>query len=104
MKEMSVQELKERLDKGETVKVIDVREPDEAEICDIGGELIPMGQILQHLDDIPTDRPVVFHCRSGKRSGKVVEKLEEEGFDNVYNLEGGILAWSDEVDPSVPKY
>lgn len=104
MKEMSVHELKEKLDNGEPVKVIDVREPDEAEICDIGAELIPMGNILDRIDDIPKDKPVVVHCRSGKRSGKIVEKLEEHGFDNAYNLAGGILAWADEIDPSLPKY
>ncbi|MFB6259021.1 MAG: rhodanese-like domain-containing protein [Flavobacteriales bacterium] len=104
MKEMSVHELKEKLDNGEAIKVIDVREPDEAEICTIGAELIPMGSIMDRVEELPRDRPLVIHCRSGKRSGKVVEKLEELGFDNTYNLEGGILAWSDEIDPSLPKY
>lgn len=104
MKEMSVQELKEKFDQDEAVKVIDVREPDEAEICEIGAELIPMGDIMDRTDELPKDRPLVIHCRSGKRSGKIVEKLEEKGFDNAYNLQGGILAWADEIDPSVPKY
>lgn len=104
MKELSVRELKAKLDNEEPLKLVDVREPDEADICEIGGELIPMGSILQRLDDIPKDKPVVFHCKSGGRSGKVVEKLEQMGYENVYNLEGGILAWSKEIDPSVPQY
>ena len=104
MKEISVQELKEKMDQGEPFKLIDVREPDEADICEIGGELIPMGTIMDRVEDLPKDRPLVVHCRSGKRSGKIVEKLEEQGFDNAYNLKGGILAWSDEIDPSLPKY
>lgn len=104
MKELSVRELKEKMDNGEPLKLVDVREPDEADICEIGGELIPMGSILQRLDDIPEDKPVVFHCKSGKRSEKVVEKLEQMGYENVYNLGGGILAWSKEIDPSVPQY
>ncbi len=104
MKEISVQELKEKLDRGEELKLIDVREPDEGDICDIGGELIPMGTIMERIDDLPKDRPIIVHCRSGKRSGKIVEKLEEKGFDNAYNLKGGILAWADEIDPSLPKY
>lgn len=104
MKEMSVQELKEKFDQDEAIKVIDVREPDEAEICEIGAELIPMGDIMDRTNELPKDRPLVIHCRSGKRSGKIVEKLEEKGFDNAYNLQGGILAWADEIDPSVPKY
>ncbi len=104
MKEMTVQELKDKLDQGESLKLVDVREPDEADICDIGGDLIPMGEVLQRIDELPQDRPLIIHCRSGKRSGKIVEKLEEKGYDNVYNLKGGVLAWADEIDPSLPKY
>ncbi len=101
---MTVEELKEKMDRDEALELIDVREPDEADICEIGGELIPMGQIMDRVEDLPKDRPIVVHCRSGKRSGKVVEKLEEQGFDNAYNLKGGILEWADKIDPSLPKY
>jgi sulfur-carrier protein adenylyltransferase/sulfurtransferase len=105
MKTISVVELKKKLDSKEKIQIIDVREPFEAEICSIGAELIPMGEILQHTAKIKKDVPVIIHCRSGKRSGNVISLLEAQyGFDNLYNLEGGILAWADQVDPSMPKY
>jgi sulfur-carrier protein adenylyltransferase/sulfurtransferase len=104
MKEISVQELKQRLDKQEDIQLIDVREEHEAEICEIGGELIPMGDVMDNIDRISRSKPVIVHCRSGKRSGAIVQVLEKQGFDNVYNLRGGILAWAEEIDPSMNKY
>ncbi|SDK84406.1 adenylyltransferase and sulfurtransferase [Catalinimonas alkaloidigena] len=105
MKEVTVQELQKMKESGEDFQLIDVREPYEREIADIGGEPMPMGQIDQHVDKIARDKKVVVHCRSGGRSGKIIEKLEREhGFDNLYNLKGGTLAWSAEIDPSVPRY
>ncbi len=104
MKEISVQELKELKDKNADFQLIDVREENEYEVAEIGGELIPMATVPDNLDKISKDKQVVVHCRSGKRSGGIVQYLESQGYDNVVNLAGGILAWSDEIDPSIPKY
>ncbi|MEQ8241651.1 MAG: rhodanese-like domain-containing protein [Cyclobacteriaceae bacterium] len=104
MKEISVQELKELKDTKADFQLIDVREENEYEVAEIGGELIPMATVPDNLDKISKDKQVVVHCRSGKRSGGIVQYLESQGYDNVVNLAGGILAWSDEIDPSVPKY
>ncbi len=105
MKEITVKELKEKMDQGEPLQLIDVREPDEVAICEIGGENIPMAKVLDNIEKIRRDVPVIVHCRSGGRSGNIVQALEQrKGFDNLYNLKGGILAWSDEIDPSLPKY
>lgn len=105
MKEINVSELKKLIDNKADFQLIDVREPHENDIATLHGELIPMGTIPNHVDKISRDKQVVVHCRSGKRSGDVIAWLEQNhGFDNLYNLKGGILAWSDEIDPSVPKY
>ena len=105
MKEVTVSELKEMQDNGEDFQLIDVREPYEADIASIGGELIPQGQIPDNVDKISRDKKVVIHCRSGARSGRIVQYLEQQHrFDNLYNLKGGILAWSAEIDPDVPQY
>jgi len=103
--EVSVQEYKSMVENGEDVQLIDVREPYEYEIAEIGGELIPLDTILDNADKISHDKKVVVHCRSGQRSADAIRKLREEyDFDNLYNLKGGILAWSEEVDDSVPQY
>lgn len=105
MKEVTVLELKAMMDAKEDFQLIDVREPHEADIAEIGGELIPQGQIPQSVDKIARDKKVIIHCRSGARSGNMVQWLEKNhGFTNLYNLKGGILAWADQVDPSVQKY
>lgn len=105
MKEITVQELKEKLDRGDDFQFIDVREPHETEIASLGAELIPMGEILGQTDKISREKMVVVHCRSGARSGTIVKALElQYGFSNVYNLKGGILAWAREIDPSIPQY
>lgn len=105
MKEITVQELKAKIDAKEDIQLIDVREPHEAEIATIGAELIPMGEVLSKTDKISRDKMVVVHCRSGARSGSIVQALEtHHGFNNLYNLKGGILAWSREIDPKVPQY
>ncbi len=92
-------------EKGEDFELIDVREPFEYDIVNLEGKLIPQNEVTDHLNQIPKDKKVVVHCRSGGRSGNIVEKLEKEyGYDNLYNLKGGVLAWADEVDPSLPKY
>lgn len=105
MKEISVSELKKMMDSEEDFQLIDVREEHEVDIASIGGELIPMGEVLDKVDKISRDKKVVFYCRSGKRSATVVQALEAQyGFTNIYNLKGGILAWADEIDPSITKY
>ncbi|HMJ68495.1 MAG TPA: ThiF family adenylyltransferase [Cyclobacteriaceae bacterium] len=105
MKEVTVQELKKMMDEKAEFQLIDVREPHEADICEIGGELIPQGDIPSNVDKISRDKKVVIHCRSGARSGNMVQWLEKNhGFTNLYNLKGGILAWADQIDPSVQKY
>ena len=105
MKEISVAELKAKMDAKEDFQLIDIREQHEIDIAEIGGEHIPMNDVMTSLDKISKEKPVIIHCRSGQRSGAVVQALESQmGFSNLYNLAGGILAWSDEIDSSVVKY
>ncbi|MEP0365527.1 MAG: rhodanese-like domain-containing protein [Cyclobacteriaceae bacterium] len=104
MKSVTVKELKSMMDSGEDFQLIDVREPNEYEVANIGGELIPLATVPLHVDKFAKDKKVIVHCRSGKRSANAVNFVEQQGYDNLYNLEGGILAWSDEIDPSIPKY
>ncbi len=104
MNEISVSELKTLKDTDADFQLIDVREAHELDICTIGGEHIPMGEVMDNLDKISEDKQVVIMCRSGARSGSICNALEAAGFDNVYNLEGGILAWADEIDNSLTKY
>jgi len=105
MKEITVSELKQMMDNKDDFQLIDVREPHEFEIANLDGELIPLSTIAQAKDQIQKDKKVVIHCRSGARSGQAVQYLEKElGHDQMYNLKGGILAWSDEIDNSIPKY
>ena len=104
MKEITVSELKALRDNNADHQLIDVREEHELEICQIGGEHIPMGDVMDNLDKIAKDKQVVIHCRSGARSGAICQALESQGYNNVYNLKGGIIAWANEIDPSLPKY
>ncbi|MCS6822040.1 MAG: rhodanese-like domain-containing protein [Microscillaceae bacterium] len=105
MKEITVQELKKMMDEKADFQLIDVREPYEAEIATLGAQLIPVGTILQNVDKIARDKPVIIHCRSGARSANAILQLEANfGFDNLYNLKGGILAYAREVDNSIPTY
>jgi len=105
MKEISAIELKKKIDGKEDFQLIDVREPHEFEMVNIGGELMPVGGVLDQSDKISRDRPVVFYCRSGSRSGAIIHELEKRfGFTNLYNLKGGILAYVREVDNSLPTY
>src|SRR5438067_6443225 len=103
--EMSPHQLKRKIDAGEPFELIDVREPFEYEIARIdGAKLIPLGEISERLNELSGERPIVVHCHTGKRSAQAVRLLQQRGFANVYNLEGGIDAWSDQIDPNVPKY
>ena len=102
--QLSVKELKARRDAGEDIFLLDVREPYEVQIAQIGGTVIPQNDVPNRLAEIPRDREIVVHCRSGARSQRIAEFLKQSGYQNVVNLAGGILAWSDEIDPSVQKY
>ena len=102
--EMQVEELKRTLDAGEDIFVLDVREPHEYQICNIGGHLIPLGDLPKRVHELDSSREIVAHCRSGVRSAKAVDFLRQAGFRKVRNLAGGILAWADRVDPNLPKY
>jgi len=102
--EIEPRELKARLDRGDNVFILDVREPHEVQICSLNGYLIPLGDIPRRASELDSAREIVVHCRSGKRSAEAVDFLRKAGFRKIWNLKGGILAWSDQVDPSVPKY
>jgi sulfur-carrier protein adenylyltransferase/sulfurtransferase len=102
--EITAHELKERLDSGEDIFVLDVREPHEYQICNIKGHLIPLGELPRRVHELDSAREIVAHCKSGKRSARAVDFLRQAGFRKISNLRGGILSWSLEVDPSVPKY
>ena len=106
MEEITATELKQRLDKGEDIQIIDVREPHEYEIGKIpNSKLIPLGQVLNRMNEIDPDRETVVHCKMGGRSAKAIDALQRSGFPGrLINLAGGITAWSNDVDPSVPKY
>jgi adenylyltransferase/sulfurtransferase len=102
--QLTVKELKARRDAGEDIFLLDVREPYEYQIAQIGGTLIPQNDVPNRLSEIPRDREIIVHCRSGARSQKIAEFLKQSGYKDVVNVAGGILAWSDEIDPSVQKY
>jgi sulfur-carrier protein adenylyltransferase/sulfurtransferase len=102
--EITSKELKARLDRGDDIYILDVREPHEYQICNLRGHLIPLGDLPKRVSELDSSREIVAHCRSGKRSADAVQFLTNAGFRKIWNLKGGILAWSDEVDPSVPKY
>ncbi len=102
--EIQVEELKRRLDAGDDLFVLDVREPHEYQICNINGHLIPLGDLPKRVNELDSSREIVAHCRSGVRSAKAVAFLQQSGFKKVHNLAGGILAWADRVDPKMPKY
>lgn len=104
MKEISVQELKEKIDNKEDFQLIDVREDFEYEMSNLGGLLIPLAGVLIESDKIAKDKPVIVHCRSGKRSAIAITQLEQKGFDNLYNLQGGILAWAEDIEPGMEVY
>jgi adenylyltransferase/sulfurtransferase len=104
IKEITVQELKEKIDSHEDFQLIDVREKHEYEFVNIGGELMPLNTILNHTDRIARDKPVIVHCKMGGRSAKAIRALEEKGFTNLYNLKGGIVTYAKEVDQTLPVY
>jgi rhodanese-related sulfurtransferase len=105
--DMTVEELKSKLDAKADIFVLDVREPHEYQICnlgDYGAKLIPMGDVPKRQQELDPEKHIVVHCRSGVRSAKVADFLRQQGFEKVQNLAGGILAWADRIDPKMPKY
>lgn len=106
VEEITATELKERMDAGENVQLIDVRQPEEYAFAKIeGAKLIPLGELPSRVGELDPTREIVFQCKSGVRSARAVEFLQQTGFQgSVKNLRGGITAWSNEVDPKVPKY
>ena len=105
LKEITAKELYDLQVKGDPIQVIDVREPHEYDIVNIGGELIPLGQIAENADQVSRDKKVIVHCKVGGRSASAIRELEEKfGYTNLYNLKGGILAYIEEVDPQLTKY
>ncbi|HEX8313161.1 MAG TPA: molybdopterin-synthase adenylyltransferase MoeB [Chthoniobacteraceae bacterium] len=102
---ISASELKQKQDRGDKFVLVDVREPFEYDICRIpGSQLIPLGQLPSRMSELDSADEIVLQCKSGARSARALKLLQEAGFNKLWNVEGGILAWSDEVDPSVPKY
>jgi adenylyltransferase/sulfurtransferase len=102
--EIAPRDLKARLDRGDDLYILDVREPHEYQICHLKGHLIPLGELTRRVHELDSSQEIVAYCRSGKRSADAVRFLKQAGFRKLWNLRGGILAWSDEVDPSMPKY
>ncbi|MDH3492878.1 MAG: rhodanese-like domain-containing protein [Acidobacteriota bacterium] len=106
MKEITVSELKAKMDADENIQLIDVRMPDEWAVAKIeGAELIPLPQIIRRMDELDPSREIIVHCKMGGRSARAIEALQRAGFEgDMANLVGGITAWSREIDPSVPIY
>ena len=106
MPEITATELKQRLDNGEDIQIIDVREANEVAIANIpDAKHIPLAQVINRMSEIDPARETVVHCKMGGRSARAIQALKQSGFEgNLMNLKGGITAWSNEVDPSVPKY
>ncbi len=102
--EVTVEELKGLMDEQKPVQLIDCRRQDEYDIANLGGTLIPMNEIPQHLAEFDPDSTLIIMCRTGSRSAMVTEFLRRNGFPNAQNLQGGIFAWNERIDPSVPKY
>jgi adenylyltransferase/sulfurtransferase len=101
---ITVEELKKKLDAKADIFVLDVREPHEYQICNLKGYLIPVGDLPKRVNELDSSREIIAHCRSGVRSAKAVNFLRRSGFKKVYNLTGGILAWADKIDTTMPKY
>ena len=106
MSEISATELKQRLDRGDDIQIIDVREADEVAIAKLpNSNHIPLGQVINRMGEIDSNRETVVHCKMGGRSARAIDALKRSGFSgSLINLKGGITAWSNEVDPTVPKY
>ena len=104
--QITAEDVKEALDRGEKLTLVDVREPWEFEVSHLeGAKLIPIGDIIRRMDEIDPAKDTVLHCKMGGRSAQAIQMLRQAGFTGpLRNLRGGITAWSNEVDPKVPKY
>jgi rhodanese-related sulfurtransferase len=102
--EIRVEELKQRLDAGENLFLLDVREESEYEISNIGGQLIPLPELSKRVNELDANQNIIAVCKMGPRSVKAAQFLQNAGFTHVWSLAGGIHAWSDRIDRSVPKY
>lgn len=104
LSEIEPEELKRRLDAGEDLIVLDVREPHEYRICNLGGRLIPLGELPKRVHELDPNVEIVAHCKLGGRSAQAVEFLQRTGFRKVHNLKGGIAAWAERIDRTMPRY
>jgi sulfur-carrier protein adenylyltransferase/sulfurtransferase len=104
LSEISVQQLKARMEAGENILLLDVREPYEFKIANLSGQLVPLGQLHSKFSEIDRSREIVVYCHHGNRSAIAVQFLKNQGFEKVLNLAGGIEQWSREIDPSVTRY
>ncbi|HEV2827031.1 MAG TPA: rhodanese-like domain-containing protein [Pyrinomonadaceae bacterium] len=106
MREITATELKQRLDNGEDIQIVDVREANEVAVAKIPNTIhIPLAQVINRMSEIDPTRETVVHCKMGGRSARAIDALQRSGFTGkLLNLAGGITAWSNDVDPSVPKY
>lgn len=102
--EVTVQELQALREAKADILILDVRNPDEYALCNLGGYLIPMPELPNRLHELKKDQHIIIHCHAGGRSRRATELLLKEGFEKVSNLKGGITAWANEIDPSMPKY
>ncbi|MEE9289138.1 MAG: ThiF family adenylyltransferase, partial [Bacteroidota bacterium] len=102
--EITVEELKRRLDRGDDLFILDVREPHEYQICSMGGYLIPVNDMPKRVHELDSSREIVVHCKLGGRSARAVEFLKQAGFRKVKNLVGGIDAWAEKIDQTLPRY
>jgi adenylyltransferase/sulfurtransferase len=102
--DISVEDLARLREEGAEFVLVDVREPHEYEICNLEGELIPLKTLPSRIEDLDREAYVIVHCRSGARSAKAVEILRAQGFGNAWNVQGGILAWIERIDPSLTRY
>lgn len=100
--DITVEDLKELRDAGADFVLLDVREANEVAVSHLGGRHIPLGQLAAHIDELDRDAHVVVHCRSGGRSAKAVEMLRGAGFGNAWNVQGGMLAWAERIEPGTP--
>ena len=106
MPEITATELKQRMDQGDDIQIVDVREANEVAVAKLPNSIhIPLAQVINRMSEIDPNRETVVHCKMGGRSAKAIEALQRSGFSGkLLNLKGGITAWSNDVDPSVPKY
>ena len=102
--DISVQELDALRKANADVFILDVRNPDEYALCNLGGHLIPLNELATRLDELNPEQQIVIHCHAGGRSRRATEYLMQQGFKQVFNLRGGITAWANEIDPKMAKY